>query len=167
MPQALGAVGHCWKTEPCGSSSDGHQVNIATKELFPLVMAAALWGTRWRGGRILFRSDNQAVVAALASYSARDPPLVHLLRCLFFFEAYFDFEHAVEHVPGSDNGAADALSRNKVTSFLSLLPQANPSPSPTPQPLMELLSDKSLVWTSPRWKQLLEATLRVVSRQGQ
>ena len=143
------------------------EVNIATKELFPLVMAAALWGTRWRGGRILFRSDNQAVVAALASYSARDPPLVHLLRCLFFFEAYFEFEHVVEHVPGSDNGAADALSRNKVTSFLSLLPQANPSPSPTPQPLVELLSDKSLVWTSPRWRQLLEATLRVVSRQGQ
>ena len=73
----------------------------------------------------------------------------------------------MEHVPGSDNGAADAFSRNKVTSFLSLLPQANPSPSPTPQPLVELLSDKSLVWTSPRWKQLLEATLRVVSRQGQ
>ena len=106
-------------------------------------------------------------MAALASYLARDLPLVHLLRCLFFLEAYFDFEHVVEHVPGSDNGAADALSHDNVTSFFSLVPQANPSPSPTPQLLVELLSDKSLVWTSPRWRQLLEATLRVVSREGQ
>ena len=55
--------------------SDWTDVNIATKELFPLVVAAAIWGVRWKGGSVLFRSDNQAVVAALSSYSARDPPL--------------------------------------------------------------------------------------------
>ena len=105
-------------------------------------MAAALWG---RGGRILFRSGNQAVVAALASYLARDPPLVHLLRCLFFFEAYFEFEHVVEHVPWSDNGAADAISRKNITSFLfSLRPTPHHLP---PSTTRGAAFDRSLVCT--------------------
>ena len=38
--------------------------------------------------------------------------LIHLLRCLSFFAAYFGFHFRAEHVPGVENGAADALSRN-------------------------------------------------------
>ena len=84
--------------------------------------------------------DNQAVVAALVSYSALDPPLVHLLRSLFFIEAHFDFEHKVVHI--EKNGIADALSRNDMSVFSSLLPQAAPFPSAIPQSLLELLSDR-------------------------
>ena len=54
--------------------SDWVDVNIATKELFPLVVTAAIWGMRWKGRSVLFRSDNQAVVAAFSAYSAGDPP---------------------------------------------------------------------------------------------
>ena len=143
------------------------EVNIATKELFPIVLAAALWGPRWRGQRVLFRTDNQAVVSALASYSAKDPPLVHLLRSLFFIEAHFDIEHSVVHVPGESNGAADALSRDKMVSFFSLLPQASPHPTSIPQPLGDLLLDRSLSWTSPGWRDSLESSLRAASHQGQ
>ena len=89
-------------------------MNIATKELFPIVLAAALWGRKWQGKQVLFRTDNKAVVAALASYSACDPPLVHLLRSLFFIEAHFNFEHKVVHIPGEENGIADALLRSDV-----------------------------------------------------
>ena len=142
-------------------------VNIATKELFPIVEAAALWGPTWRGKQVLFRTNNQAVVAALASYSARDPPLVHLLRSLFFIEAHIDFEHKVVHIPGEKNGIADALSRNDMSVFSSLLPQAAPFPSAIPRSLLELLSDRSLLWTSPRWRGLLRSSLLEVSRQEQ
>ena len=96
-------------------------MNIATKELFPIVVAAALWSPTWQGKQVLFRTDNQAVVAALALYSAHDPPLVHLLRSLFFIEAHFDFEHKVVHIPGEKNRIADALSRNNTSVFSSLL----------------------------------------------
>ena len=119
-------------------------VNIATKELFPIVLAAALWGRKWQGKPVLFRTGNQAVVAALALYSARDPHLVHLLRSLFFIEAHFDFEHKVLHIPG-ENRIADALSRNDMSSFSSLLPQAAPLPSAIPKSLTELQSDRSLL----------------------
>ena len=142
-------------------------MNIATKELFPIVLVAALWSPKWRGKQVLFRTNNEAVVAALASYSARDPPLVHFLRCLFFIEAHFDFKHKVVHIPWEENGIADALLRNDMSIFSSLLSQAAPLPSAIPQSLIELLSDWSLLWTSPRWRGLLRSLLREVSQQEQ
>ena len=111
-------------------------------------------------------SDNQAVVAALSLYS-RDPPLVHLLRSLFFIKAHFDFEHKVVHIPGEENGIADALSRNDMSSFSSLLPQAALLPSAIPQLLIELLSDQSLLWTSPCWRGLLRSSLLEALQQEQ
>ena len=135
-------------------------MNIGTKELFPIVLAAALWSPKWRGKQVLFRTDNEAVVAALASYSARDLPLVHLLRSLFFIKAHFDFEHKVVHILGEENGIADALSRNDMSIFSSLLQQAAPLPFAIPQSLIELLSDRSILWTSPHWRGLLRSSRR-------
>ena len=63
-------------------------VNIAIKEMVPVVVATAIWGTHWFRSLTHFRSDNMAVVAALNSRSANHPHLSHLLRCLFFFEAH-------------------------------------------------------------------------------
>ena len=60
-------------------------VNIAAKELVPIVISAAIWGSSWCGKSIHFFSDNQAVVTCLTKRSARDPCLAHLLMCLFFF----------------------------------------------------------------------------------
>ena len=134
-------------------------VNIATKEL---VAAAAIWGRFWSGKRVMFLSDNQAVVQALSTGSARDPSLLRLLRCLFFFEACFRFEHSASHVAGNDNIAADALSRNNLTSFFASLPQAPRSPLVVPPPLIQLLLDRRLSWTSPRWRHLFTAILEEV-----
>lgn len=138
------------------------QINIAAKELFPVVVAAAVWGRHWGGKCVHFHSDNQAVVAALSARTARDPRLMHLLRCLFFFEAHFRFEHQAHHLPGKMNQLADALSRDRVSEFRSLSPQAARQPTVIPTSLIELLADTTLTWTSPRWKVLFRATLQEV-----
>jgi len=39
-------------------------LSIAYKELYPIVVAAAVWGPKWSMQHILFRSDNEAVVAS-------------------------------------------------------------------------------------------------------
>ena len=83
----------CWPQSWIGCS-------IAVKELFPIVVAAAVWGDTWSSHCITFRCDNQAVVAALSSRSVRDPQMMHLLRCLFFLEAHFNFDHRVFHIEG-------------------------------------------------------------------
>ena len=137
-------------------------VNIAVKELLPIVASAALWGNRWYKKQVLFQSDNMATVQVLTSGTSRDPSMARLLRCLFFFEAYFGFEHVAVHVRGVDNAAADALSRNRDDMFLSLCPQAHPSPTQLPPSIVALLLDRELNWTSTRWASLFLSTLQEV-----
>jgi len=43
---------------------------------------------------------------------------MHLIRCLAFITAKFQFLLSASHIPGVENTAADALSRNKVVVFL-------------------------------------------------
>ena len=51
------------------------RVNIATKELIPVVMAGALWGKHWEGEIVNCRCDNKAVVAVLKSRTSKDSNL--------------------------------------------------------------------------------------------
>ena len=132
------------------------QTNIATKELVPIVLAVGLWGSAWKGLHILVRSDNMAVVELLRSRSSRDPDLMQLLRCLHFLAARYDISLAALHIRGVDNIAADALSRNDLSSFFSSHPQANPQPSRVPQPLWELVVSVQPDWLSPAWRLRLQ-----------
>ena len=73
-----------------------------------------------------------AVITVLQSQTSRDPLLMHLLRCLVFYAAWYHFDFVAEHAPGTHNVAADALSRNNLTLFSSLFPQAPHFPSQSP-----------------------------------
>ena len=143
------------------------QVNIAVKEMLPIVMSTALWGRAWRGSLISIFSDNDAVVTCLNSKSAREPRLAHLLRCFFFLQAHLHFEYRAQHVAGRRNTAADALSRNRSQEFFSIFPQAPLQSSQPPESLMDLLSDSSLVWTSTRWRALFTSSLPEASPSQQ
>ena len=62
-------------------------VNIAVKELLPVVAAAALlWGNAWRGITILVCSDNQAetCMTCMSKRTVDDLRMTHLLRCFLF-----------------------------------------------------------------------------------
>jgi len=78
---------------------------------------------------------------------------MHLLRCLFFLEATYQFELTAAHVAGKDNQLADDLSRNQLSSFRSKVPQADQDPSSIPVDLPRLLFHE-LDWTSPTWTRL-------------
>jgi len=136
------------------------EVNIATKELIPIVMAAAMWGKAWGGLVVCCRCDNDAVVAVVNRRTSRDQDLMHLLRCLSFFEAAFSFRVVASHIPGVENTLADDLSRNKLSSFLQAMGQSHQS-IPL-QPLLDMLVNYKPDWTSPAWRRLFSATLRMV-----
>ena len=136
-------------------------VNIAIKELIPIVISSAIWGSRWQGTSVTFLSDNQAVVTFLTKRSAWDLQLTHLIRCLFFFQAHFRFEYNVQHVAGKMNAAADALSRNMLDIFHSLYPHASHSSTPVPSSHMDLLTDRTMNWTLAHWKVLFSRFLHV------
>ena len=89
------------------------------KELVPVVVVAALWGSSWAGHHVCFHSDNMAVVTILNKHTAKDHLLNNLLRCLFFYAAFYKFHYSATHIPGTLNAAADALSCNNVYTFFS------------------------------------------------
>lgn len=82
----------------------------------------------------------------LRNKSARDPVALHLVRCLYFYSTLYQFQFTVEHVPGVLNMAADALSRNNLSLFLSLA-----TPTPVPQALCEFLISNQPDWGSKHW----------------
>ena len=106
-------------------------LNIATKEFFPVVTAAALWVREWACSHVCFHVDNLAVVSILNQWSAKDPLLSRLLWCLFFFSAFHMFHFSAEHVPGSSN-TATTLSRDNIHIISLLVPQVLQATVPPP-----------------------------------
>ncbi len=98
-------------------------------------------------------------VAVINSGSAKDPLLMQLLRCLFFYAAYYKFSVTARHLPGMENTGADAISRDNATLFLSTYPQANQVPVPIPPALTQLAMLCKHDWRSRIWKQLVASTL--------
>ena len=152
----------------CGAVTDGGQyfqvqwppdwenVNIAVKEMVPVVIALAVWGQYWTEHMVLVRSDNMAVVQAINGDSAKDVKLLQLLRCLHFFTASHQISICARHIA---NTAADALSRNNLPAFLSHTPQAADRSTRVPPPLLDMLITQRPDWTSADWRTMFLATL--------
>ena len=161
LSDASGALG-------CGACCNQHhwfqvqwpeewrQVPIATKELVPILFAAAVWGA---GKHVRFHCDNMAV---LSKNAAKDEKLAHLLRCLSFFASVRGFMVSAAHIPGRLNVAADALSRNHLPLFLQSVPQAAAAPTPLPRDLLDMALLHTPDWTSPKWRRLFMTILNKV-----
>ena len=80
--------------------------------------------------------------------------MAHMLRCLFFLEAKFEVLLTAIHVPGVDNGPADAICRNNLDVFFGLVPQAHQVACQIPVGLVDQLVIQGY-WTSEDWKSWL------------
>ena len=92
-------------------------VGIMAKELAPILLSIAVWGTRLAKKQVLIQCDNMSVVQALRKGSAKDQIAMQLLRSLWFFVAYYDIELTCVHIMGAANSTADHLSRNNITCY--------------------------------------------------
>ena len=73
--------------------------------------------------------DNSAVVSIVNRGTSKNQEAMHLIRCLAFIRARFEFHIHALHIKGGENTLADALSRNNLKLFHSLYPQAYSSPA--------------------------------------
>ena len=126
-----------WFSSAWVSSQASH--SIAYKELFPIVIAAHIWGPHFARRHVLFCTDNEAVVYILNSRTSRIPLLMCMLRHLLASAAHFNFSFAYQHVPGVHNCIADALSRFHWQELRRLAPQAQLLPVSIPPHLLEEL----------------------------
>ena len=151
--------GDQWCQVPWSEWPGFASASIAAKELLPIVVATATWGSAWRGSVVMCHCDNEAVVASIKGGYCRDPKMAHMLRCLFFLEARFEIMLTATHVAGVDNGAADAISRDKLDVFFNLVPQASQAASRVPPGLVARLVGQDH-WTCDTWKDWLETLSR-------
>ena len=128
-------------------TQDAH---ITIKELDPIVITGAIWGKNWYGRTVQARCDNAAVVAILNWGSSQDPKVMHLMRCLAFIQARFQF-YLFSHIQGIKNDLADAISRNNADYFKCHYQQAAQHPSPIPQELLDLMLISKTDWISALW----------------
>ena len=124
----------------CGPWSACQQpLSNAYKELFPIVVAAHLWGPQWSSRWVEFLCDNESVVAVLSSGTSRDSNLMVLMRFLALLAVRHSFSFKASSVPGKANPVADALSCFQFQRFRRLAPQADLAASPVPPDLLEVL----------------------------
>ena len=78
----------------------GRDKPIALKEYPPIVIACVILGSKWRGQTAAVKSDNTAAVVVINSRSGHVPKMMHLLRCLFVFEARYNCRAEPSRIPG-------------------------------------------------------------------
>ena len=135
-------------------SRDWHPVHITAKELVPIVLAAILWGNKWQGQAVIFQCDNQAVIHCIKAHTSKNPVAMKLLRCLFMLAATHDFYPLATHIAGIDNGPAEALSRDMLSTFHHQVPLANPQATEIPHKVTALFQQPAMDWTSPSWRRV-------------
>ena len=79
------------------------------------MVASMVWGQqRWQQ-RVKIHCDNEAVEEVIKAGYSKEPYLMHLLHCIFFVTAFYEIIMLPTHIPGTENSAADAVSRNNIS----------------------------------------------------
>ena len=129
-------------------STEWKPMNIMAKELVPIVLSCAVWGPLLPRKILEFKCDNQGLVEAINKGSSKEPVVMHLLRCLWFFSAFFEITIRAAYISGALNTATDKLSRNQAAQFLCSYFNASHIPTQIQTPLLQIVSPMRLDWTS-------------------
>ena len=116
----------------------GSGISIEWQELFPIVVACAIWHPFFTGKRLQFWCDNESVVAIINSGHSKAPRVMDLVRFLVLISMKHNFLVRARHVSGVSNEIADALSRFQMQRFRALAPDADQNPCTIPPSLMTL-----------------------------
>lgn len=109
---------------------------IAIKELFPIVVALELWGTVLRNKKILFMTDNMAIVYAINKQTCKDKGLMKLIRRLVLQALSHNILFRAKHIAGKSNTLADHLSRFKFQEAFQVAPHLNRTQTNVPNSLL-------------------------------
>ena len=90
---------------------------IAFLELSPIVLAVHVWGSLMANKRIIFFSDNAAVVDVVNKQTSRQKDIMVLLRDLVLSCLRHNILFQARHIPGLQNSSAYYLSRSQVVNF--------------------------------------------------
>lgn len=111
-------------------------INIATLELFPIVVALHIWGPTISNKCVILFTDNAALVDIINKQTSKDKGIMVLVRSLVLCCMRFNILFRSRHIPGFLNKKADYLSRFQVEEFKALTPDADLFPTAVPEDLL-------------------------------
>jgi hypothetical protein len=109
------------------------EVNIAIKELLPIVLAVRKWGVTLANSRILFLTDNESIVHVINKQSSRDKLIMVLVRQLVVSAMSYNIQFRAQHIRGKLNVVPDLLSRLQEAKAKELRPDLEVRPTQIPQ----------------------------------
>ena len=86
-------------------------IGILHYELWVVIIAVRIWGSKFKGKVIRVRSDNEAVSIIINTGRSKDKMLQKLLRELMWWMAIYEFKIKSVHIMGKINKLPDLLSR--------------------------------------------------------
>ena len=113
-------------TEPAPAILD-----INVNEITATLAAFKRWAPSWRTKRIIVHTDNTTTLTGIRKQTLKSPEQNSPLRELLLLGAQYDIRIDAVHIPGVENGLADALSRNFFDKIADWCPhwQTDTSPS--------------------------------------
>lgn len=108
------------------------EYHITIKELFPIVLALEIWGKKLKDHKILFFSDNMAVVEIINKQSSKDKIIMRLVRRLVIAALTHNILFKAKHIAGKSNCIADHLSRFKFQEARAIAPWLGVRPTTVP-----------------------------------
>ena len=112
--------------------------SMAFKEFFPIFVALLVWKDRLRNKRVVFNTDNKAVMCILNKKSSTCPLIMKLLRNFVLTCMRANIHIKSTYVNTKLNDIADALSRFQNHRFRTIAPGADELPTSIPSHLYEL-----------------------------
>lgn len=106
--------------------------SIAFLELFPLFVALKCWAPLLAGRKVVFNTDNFAVVHIINKKSSPCKRIMVVVRQFVLLCLEFNISFRAVHVPGKFNEIADALSRFQMSRFRVAAPLADAVMTPLP-----------------------------------
>ena len=108
--------------------------SMAFMVLYPIVVASYLFSQEWKGKKIMFVCDNQAVVSILRKGRSKCGYIMRLMRTLTWLSLVNNFYFSSMYIESKKNIAADLLSRFQIDKFKELCPDADSEPMQCPSP---------------------------------
>lgn len=120
-----------WESVP-----DLSQTQIAIKELFPIVLALKIWGLLLTNKKLLFMTDNVAIVHAINKQTCKEKGLMKLIRRLVLGALTHNILFKAKHIAGKSNKLADHLSRFKFQEVFQIAPHLHHIQTVVPKDLL-------------------------------
>lgn len=114
--------------------------DISFLELIPIILALYTWASKFENKNIIFRTDNQALVAVINKRTSKSKLVMQLIRPLVLFTLHNNTQFKARHIVGSINIIADSLSRFQDGRFRAAAPNAEQNMMPMPMKFLEIIS---------------------------